>query len=197
MEVGMTMIESPKALKEWGEQNVPHIKLTDQGAGLLLSYMQDNEIMLYMGPDDGLKQCDRLGEFTDTTMDDVIDTVCEWNYEAIEDTRCQMKNPHDYLEYCNASNRDRELKNEQAVLNVMFEDTKYGRDVQEMAMQLAHDTMDRLSLIPIISIPMFDDNALLKNEEKLTEMVVETPVTPKVEEKTIPAEQEEIAGRAR
>lgn len=197
MVAGMTMIDSPKELKEWGEQNVPHIRLTDQGAGLLLSYMQENNIMLYIGQDGGLKQRDRIGEFTDTTMDDVIDTVCEWNYEAIEDTGCQMKNPHDYLEYCNASNRERELKNEQTVLNLMFEDTKYGRDIQEMAMQLAKDAMNGLNLVPIISIPMFDDNALLKDEEKLAELVVEKPDIPKAEEMTIPAEHQELAGRAR
>jgi len=197
MEAGMTMIETPQILKEWGEQNAPHIRLTDQGAGLLLSYMQDNEIMLYMGQDGSLKQCDRLGEFTDTTMDDVIDTVCEWNYEAIEDTGSQMKNPQDYLDYYNANNRIRELKDEQTVLNLMFEDTKYGRDIKEVASLMAKDIMEKLNLVPIINIPMFDDSSLLRNEEALTEMLVDKPDVTVASDMTIPAEYEEIAGRAR
>ncbi len=197
MEVGLTMIESPKELKEWGKRNAPHIGLTDEGAGLLLAYMQDNEIMLYTGQDGGLKRCDRFGEIADTTMDDVIDEVCEWNYEAIEDTGYRMQNPKNYMDYCSAYNRQRELKDEQTVLNLIFEDTKYGRDVQEMSLQLARDTMERLRLLPIISIPMFDDSSLLRNEETLEEMPVDKPETQMTDKQIIPAMYEEMVGRAR
>jgi hypothetical protein len=197
MKVGMTMIESPKDLIEWGKMNVPHIRLTDQGAGLLLAYMEDNEIMLYFGADGGLKQCDRLGEITDTTMDDVIDMVCEWNYEAIEDTGFQMKHPRDYLEYCNASNREKELKKEQTILDLMFEDTKYGRDIEKVASLMAKEMIERLSFIPIINIPMLDDNVFLKNEEPDSGILMEEPENFGMKEETIPTVQEEIAGRVR
>ena len=176
MEMLAALVETGKELKSWGERNAPHISMSDKAAGLILAYMHDNDVMLYIGQDNLLKQRNKMGEFTDTTLDDVIDMVCEWNYEAIEDAKWRQKNPRNFIDFCKAQELEKELDSEKMILNVVFQDTVYGKDVKDMALNLALDTMKRLHLVPILDIPMYDDKKLLKDETALEKLLVETPV---------------------
>ena len=40
------------------------------------------------------------GQRVPYTMDEVIDLVCEWNYEQLEEARAVVDHPKDFAEYC-------------------------------------------------------------------------------------------------
>ena len=65
------------------------IKLSKEDAQVILGYMQGHDFMLTL--DDGkLMRVDiseENGQRVPYTMDEVIDLVCEWNYEQLEEAR--------------------------------------------------------------------------------------------------------------
>ena len=78
------------------------IKLSKEDAQVILGYMQGHDFMLTL--DDGkLMRVDiseENGQRVPYTMDEVIDLVCEWNYEQLEEARAVVDYPKDFAEYC-------------------------------------------------------------------------------------------------
>ena len=71
------------------------IKLSKEDAQVILGYMQGHDFMLTL--DDGkLMRVDiseENGQRVPYTMDEVIDLVCEWNYEQLEEARAVVDHP--------------------------------------------------------------------------------------------------------
>jgi hypothetical protein len=92
-----------------------------------------------------------------TTLDDVIDAVCEWNYEDIEAAERMSKRTDDYIGKCKLNSLRDKLKREERVLNFIFYQTKYGRNVEKIADKIAKDVMEQLNLIPVYDLPFYED----------------------------------------
>lgn len=111
------------------------IKLSKEDAQVILGYMQGHDFMLTL--DDGkLMRVDiseENGQRVPYTMDEVIDLVCEWNYEQLEEARAVVDHPKDFAEYCEYKFTYDALKEDETALNQMFAQTIYGRDVRNVA----------------------------------------------------------------
>ena len=89
-DVSITEIRQPEELLTFIKENAIPIVMTDKEAEMLLGYMEGHDYVvgfaegrLYRGDLD-----DVPGEIVwddDFSVDDLIDTVCEWNYELILD----------------------------------------------------------------------------------------------------------------
>ena len=79
------------------------------------------------------------------SMDDVIDLVCEWNYEFILDIDAERHNARDIIDFGNMQSRYDNLKSEEEVLDKLFDQTKYGKQVEELAVKLADELITNLS----------------------------------------------------
>lgn len=97
-DVSITEIRQPEELLAFIKDNEISIVMTDKEAEMLLGYMEGHDYVvgfaegrLYRGDLD-----DVPGEIVwddDFSVDDLIDTVCEWNYELILDMDAERQNP--------------------------------------------------------------------------------------------------------
>jgi hypothetical protein len=87
----------------------------------------------------------------------VIDAVCEWNYEDIEAAERMLKRTDDYIGKCKLNSLRDNLKREERVLNFIFYQTKYGRNVEKIADRIAREVMEQLNLVPVYDLPFYED----------------------------------------
>lgn len=98
------------------------------------------------------------GQEVSTTIDDVIDEVCEWNYEDIEAAKQALKRADDYIGKCRLNSQIEKLEKEARSLNYIFYQTKYGKNVEKLADRIAKDVMEQLNLVPVYDVPFYEDN---------------------------------------
>ena len=136
-------------LKDYQEKFNSGFHLTDKEAEIILGYMEGHGYML--GENQGLIYRGDLAEtvgmicWEDFSMDDAIDLVCEWNYELILEADALRNNPTDFIDFSKLQNRYESLKADELVMDRLFDQTKYGRDVQELAKRLADEFISKMS----------------------------------------------------
>jgi hypothetical protein len=122
--------------------------MTDKEAEMLLGYMEGHDYVigfsegkLYRGDMDEVP-----GEiiWDDFSVDDLIDSVCEWNYELILDMDAERQNPKDMVDFANKQSRYERLKQDEAVLDKLFDQTKYRVGIDKLAEELANHFIDNL-----------------------------------------------------
>ena len=118
-------ITRPETFLVWTNFVRPDIHLDLLDAEILLSYMEGHDYALILKGGD-LYRHDIAG------LDDVIDIVCEWNYELKCDAETGMQNPKSYLDYCQYKDAYDSLCEHGVRLDSMFEQTKYGKRNQEI-----------------------------------------------------------------
>lgn len=91
--------------------------------------------------------CDKPNEIVweEFPMDDVIDSVCEWNYEFILDIDAERQNAGDFIDFGNKQDRYNSLKNQEQVLDKLFDQTKYAVVIEKTAERLANEFIENLS----------------------------------------------------
>ena len=117
---------------------------------MLLGYMEGHDYVvgfaegrLYRGDLD-----DVPGEIVwddDFSVDDLIDTVCEWNYELILDMDAERQNPKDMVDFSNKQSKYESLKQEEAILDKLFDQTKYRAGIEKLAEELANQFIQNLN----------------------------------------------------
>ena len=137
-DVSITEIRQPEELLAFIKDNEISIVMTDKEAEMLLGYMEGHDYVvgfaegrLYRGDLD-----DVPGEIVwddDFSVDDLIDTVCEWNYELILDMDAERQNPKDMVDFSNKQSKYESLKQEEAVLDKLFDQTKYRAGIEKLA----------------------------------------------------------------
>lgn len=116
---------------------------TDKEAEIILDYFEGHDYVL--GHVEGILHRGDLADKKDETvweefsMDDVIDLVCEWNYEFILDIDAERQNARDMIDFGNKQSRYDNLKSEEQILDKLFDQTKYGKQVEELAVKLADE----------------------------------------------------------
>ena len=139
-DVSITEIRQPEELLAFIKENAVSIVMTDKEAEMLLGYMEGHDYVvgfaegrLYRGDLD-----DVPGEIVwddDFSVDDLIDTVCEWNYELILDMDAERQNPKDMVDFSNKQSKYESLKQEEAILDKLFDQTKYRAGIEKLANQ--------------------------------------------------------------
>lgn len=147
--VSVTEIRQSEELLDYIRKNTIPITMTDKEAELLLDYLEGHDYVagfledkLYRGDLDEVP-----GEIVweDYTVDDLIDLVCEWNYELILDMDADRTNPKDMADFTDKQERYEKLKREEVILDRLFEQTKYRADIEQLAEKLANQFIENLS----------------------------------------------------
>lgn len=146
----ITEISQPEDLLKAIEQVGSSIIMTDKEAEMLLGYMEGHgyvvgyaEGKLYRGDLDEIP-----GEIVwdDYTVDDLIDAVCEWNYELILEADAARQEPEDMIDFSNKHSKYETLKEEEAVLDRLFDQTKYRAGIDKLAEELANQFIQNLNV---------------------------------------------------
>ena len=148
-DVSITEIRQPEELLAFIKDNEISIVMTDKEAEMLLGYMEGHDYVvgfaegrLYRGDLD-----DVPGEIVwddDFSVDDLIDTVCEWNYELILDMDAERQNPKDMVDFSNKQSKYESLKADEKRLDRLFDKTSYGKELIEVATELADRVIAQL-----------------------------------------------------
>lgn len=135
----------------------PHMSNYDRAA-------QFSPFAALTGHDEAIKETARLTdrkiEIDEYTKDDlniklqiiddnpgteVIDTVCEWNYELILDADAHRNDPKDFKDYSEYQDKYDSLKADEKRLDRLFEKTCYAKEIDEMAAALVESFISHLS----------------------------------------------------
>lgn len=131
---------SGKELAAFLETTFP---MTEQEADLLVGYMEGHNYNL--GHKDGVLYrgdlCFEEGKvkWEPDTIDDVVDAVSEWNFEMMQTAKADMENTGDALDYSKKKSYFEKMCEDEKVLDALFDRTKYGKDLNEMAQKLAEE----------------------------------------------------------
>lgn len=141
VDVSITEIKQPEELLAFMRDNAITIVMTDKEAEMLLGYMEGHDYVvgfaegkLYRGDLDVVP-----GEIVwddDFSVDDLIDTVCEWNYELILDMDAERQNPKDMIDFSNKQSKYESLKRDEVILDRLLDQTKYSAGIEKMAEEL-------------------------------------------------------------
>ena len=142
-------------------------ELTEIEADKLLGYMEGHDFLV--GEKDGKlfrgDLCYQQGKarWAEDSIDDVINDVSDWNYDLLQKAQAEMENPNDFIDFANKKAKAEILEEDYQILDALFERTKYGTEIQELAEKLVGELLQDLELKEGI------DDAV----RKMTEAIVE------------------------
>ncbi len=148
-DISITEIRQPEELLAFIKDNEISIVMTDKEAEMLLGYMEGHDYVagfaggeLYRGDLDEVP-----GEIVwdAYTVDDLIDLVCEWNYELILDMEAERQNPKDMMDFTAKQGKYEQLKRDEAVLDKLFNQTRYRADIEKLAEKLANQFIENMN----------------------------------------------------
>ncbi len=148
--ISITEISQPGELLAFIQDNSINIIMTDKEAEMILEYLQGHDFVVgfdggqfYRGDLDDIP-----GEIVwdDYTVDDLIDTVCEWNYEMILEMDAERQDPKDMIDFSNKQSKYESLKADEAILDRLFDQTKYRIGIDKLAEELANQFIQNLNL---------------------------------------------------
>lgn len=151
MQKDMERMTEPKQLLKWMAENDVLIDLSALDVSLLFGYMAEHSYGVAVTAEGTLVRVDLSSDPVKAeaySVDDLIDQVCEWNYEMILDA--DMKRNHaeraaDFME---------DQKSYEAYmldgwrLDKMFDKTKYASQTERIAKKLAEQVVREMTLHP-------------------------------------------------
>jgi hypothetical protein len=164
----VTELSSKEAFVQYQTEHKPEIILTDNEIEIILGYMEGHDYVL--GFKDGvflrgdLAESDNMICWEEYSMDEVIDIVCEWNYELLKESEAKMKNPNTFVDYVSSKKWYDGLKSEETALDNLFKKTKYYAKIEEIATNLAS----------IVSENILDAGSSDISDESVKKIVEET-----------------------
>lgn len=151
------LIDSPKGLITYLNTVESTVKIKERGAVIILSSLDEHNVQLITDKEANLYMREADKEVCETTIDDVVDLVCEYNYEEIYETEENVKAESDFVSKCKMEKRLEDLKKEKQILDKIFYHTKYGRKVGVVADRICAGLCEKLNLVPIYNVPMYED----------------------------------------
>lgn len=163
MEGNRTIYENATALSEYISSSGFECPVTVPEADVILGYFSDRNITLIADQEGNLFMDSEEHHDIPVTVDEIIDMVCEWNYEMLEDIQDKIDKPADFIEYCNCKEAKKKLSEEEQMLDRLFDHTIYGKECDVIANNLALELMSKLSLVPIYDIPVAPEQGIYKD----------------------------------
>ena len=136
---------SADLMKFMGACDTP-FELSETEADKLLEYMCGHDFLL--GAKDGKLFCGDLSYQTDKirwsedTIDDVIKTVFEWNDEMIRAAIVKVENDREFIDFSNKMDEVNSLKEDEQIFDALFDRTRYGKELDELAEKLASELIE-------------------------------------------------------
>lgn len=139
------LITEPQELMRWMSEHDVLMDISAEDIQLILNYLDGHDYAMGTDKEGNLVRIDvsmEEGECMEYSMDDFIDLVCEWNYELILEADERRNNPKDMLDFSQAQNKYECLKWDEVLLDRMFEETKYGKGVHELAQKIVGQVLE-------------------------------------------------------
>ena len=147
MDKELTIITEPEELIVWADTFDILLNPSIEDAAILLNYMEGHDYAIGIDSDGKMYRQDvaeENGEIEPYPIDDVIDIVCEWNYELILDAEAHRSDPKDFNDYNEYQSRYESLKADEKRLDRLFDKTSYGKELIEVATELADRVIAQL-----------------------------------------------------
>lgn len=144
-------ITSPEEMLGWMKEHEEFKEMNRDDVKLLLRYLDENNYKLTTDKEgDYFKAYVGTGKTHEIrlTLDELIDIVCELNYEQIEEKIEQLKIA-DKSESTEIEAKLAKLKQEEKQLDKMFEQTCYAADLNKLAHKLAEAILERMGEVGI------------------------------------------------
>lgn len=141
------LFTEPDELLSWLADNDILMNLSKEDGQILLNYMEGHNFAIGIQEDHMIRKDLSVEdeEVVEYTIDEVIDTVCEWNYELIRDADKKRHHPKDFINFSNEQNRYESLKRDEFRLDRMFEKTVYAKEIETLAVKLADEFISNLN----------------------------------------------------
>ena len=143
----ITLFSKPEELIAWADTFDILLNPSIEDAAILLNYMEGHDYAIGVDSDGKMYRQDiaeENGEIELYPIDDVIDTVCEWNYELILDADAHRADPKDFQDYSEYQKKYESLKADEKRLDRLFDKTCYGKEIIEVATKLADRVISQL-----------------------------------------------------
>ncbi len=147
MDKEVTLFTKPEELIAWADTFDILLNPSIEDATILLNYMEGHDYAIGIDSDGKMYRQDiaeENGEIQPYHIDDVIDIVCEWNYELILDAEGHRMNPKDFKDYNEYQDKLDGLKAEQKRLDRLFDKTHYSKELKDLAASLAESFISGL-----------------------------------------------------
>lgn len=147
MDKELTIIAEPEELIAWADTFDILLNPSIEDAAILLNYMEGHDYAIGIDSDGKMYRQDvaeENGEIEPYPIDDVIDIVCEWNYELILDAEAHRSDPKDFNDYNEYQSKYESLKADEKRLDRLFDKTSYGKELIEVATELADRVIAQL-----------------------------------------------------
>lgn len=147
MDMEITLFSKPEELIAWADTFDILLNPSIEDAAILLNYMEGHDYAIGIDSDGKMYRQDiaeENGEIELYPIDDVIDTVCEWNYELILDADAHRADPKDFQDYSEYQKKYESLKDDEKRLDRLFDKTCYGKEIIEVATKLADRVISQL-----------------------------------------------------
>lgn len=124
-----TEITTPAALVAWAGYYRPEMELNEKEAEMLLGYMEGHGYALTVKAGEMFRKNteDEREETVPYSMDEVVDVICEWNYEFLETERQEMEETEDSVDFSEQKEYYDSLVADSEMLDGLFDRTVYGK----------------------------------------------------------------------
>jgi len=141
MDKELTIIAEPEELIAWADTFDILLNPSIEDAAILLNYMEGHDYAIGIDSDGKMYRQDvaeENGEIEPYPIDDVIDT------ELILDAEAHRSDPKDFNDYNEYQSKYESLKADEKRLDRLFDKTSYGKELIEVATELADRVIAQL-----------------------------------------------------
>jgi len=156
MEKDVRVLAKPEELLAWTHEHRRDIEIDFEDAEILLNMMKQKGYQAGVHALGKMVRVDADGKVEDYSLDEMIDDVCEWNFIEITEADEGRRKASNFIAFINAQATYMKLQRTEQVLDRLFDQTAYGKQLKETAYQLAMSLVKRAA-----------------NEEELEECVEE------------------------
>ena len=146
METGMELIQDGEQLAAFAAETFP---MTAEEASVLLGYIEGHGYAL-AGKDGRLYRGGVCGQpekicWEEYDIEDVVDDATEWNFAMMQDSERLMDQLESYYDYQQVSEKYGALRDDEKILDSLFDRTKYGKIIENMAFGIAGGIIQELN----------------------------------------------------
>lgn len=139
------LITTPQELQKWMSDNDVQMEFSGDDLEILLGYLEGHGYALAKDTNNQLVRVDMESdemEVEEYTLDDAIDQACDWNYSLILEADENRNNPKNMIDFANEQARYDKYKQDEEILDKMFEQTKYMPPIEALARKIATEIIE-------------------------------------------------------
>ena len=143
------LITTPQELQKWMSDNDVQMVFSSDDLEILLGYLEGHGYALAKDTNNQLVRVDMESdemEVDEYTLDDAIDQACDWNYSLILEADENRNNPKNMIDFANEQARYEKYKQDEEILDKMFEQTKFMPPIEALARKIAAEVLETYEL---------------------------------------------------